>query len=52
MLFAVNSDAHSPAHLANLRYGIGQAQRGWLSRDQVINTWRADRLLSFLHAKR
>ncbi len=52
VLFAVNSDAHSPAHLANLRYGIGQAQRGWLSPDQVINTWPADRLLSFLHAKR
>ncbi len=31
MKFAIDSDAHSTAHLANLRYGVGQAQRGWLT---------------------
>ena len=37
--FAIDSDAHSTAHLANLRYGVGQAQRGWLTprgRDQHL----------------
>ena len=24
---------------ANLRFGIGQARRGWLAAENVINTW-------------
>ena len=46
--FAIDSDAHSTAHLANLRYGVGQAQRGWLTPDDVINTWPLPRLQAFL----
>ncbi|MFD4501436.1 DNA polymerase/3'-5' exonuclease PolX [Streptomyces sp. NPDC058457] len=46
--FAVNSDAHAVPHLANMRYGIGTAQRGWLTRDDVINTWPERRLRGFL----
>jgi len=46
--FAVNSDAHSVLHLGLLRYGIGNAQRGWLTPDDVINTWPLDRLRTFL----
>ncbi|MEU7413923.1 DNA polymerase/3'-5' exonuclease PolX [Streptomyces sp. NPDC042638] len=46
--FAVNSDAHSVPHLGQLRYGVGTAQRGWLTRDDVINTWPLARLRRFL----
>ncbi|SFY51502.1 DNA polymerase/3'-5' exonuclease PolX [Streptomyces sp. F-1] len=46
--FAVNTDAHSVPHLAQLRYGIGTAQRGWLTPDDVINTWPLTRLRRFL----
>ncbi|TXJ71553.1 DNA polymerase/3'-5' exonuclease PolX [Streptomyces lavendulae] len=46
--FAVNTDAHSVPHLAQLRYGIGTAQRGWLTPDEVINTWSLTRLRRFL----
>ncbi|MBY8842697.1 DNA polymerase/3'-5' exonuclease PolX [Streptomyces sp. SP2-10] len=46
--FAVNSDAHSVPHLGQLRYGVGTAQRGWLTRDDVINTWPLTRLRRFL----
>ena len=46
--FAVNTDAHSVLHLHLLRYGIGNAQRGWLTPDDVINTWPLDRLRAFL----
>jgi DNA polymerase (family X) len=48
---AIDTDAHSVGHLANLRYGVGTAQRGWLTPDDVINTWPLDRLTQFL-AKR
>ncbi|MGV9243509.1 DNA polymerase/3'-5' exonuclease PolX [Streptomyces sp. NPDC003710] len=46
--FAVNTDAHSVPHLAQLRYGVGTAQRGWLTPDDVINTWPLRRLRRFL----
>ncbi|MFE4575885.1 DNA polymerase/3'-5' exonuclease PolX [Streptomyces chartreusis] len=46
--FAVDSDAHAVVHLANLRYGVGTAQRGWLTKDDVINAWPLTRLRRFL----
>ncbi|MGW3198746.1 DNA polymerase/3'-5' exonuclease PolX [Streptomyces sp. NPDC001118] len=50
--FAVNTDAHAVPHLAQLRYGVGTAQRGWLTRDDVINTWPLTRLRAFLRKGR
>lgn len=50
--FAVNTDAHSIPHLAQLRYGVGTAQRGWLTRDDVVNTWPLTRLRRFLRKGR
>ncbi|MFB4318657.1 DNA polymerase/3'-5' exonuclease PolX [Actinomadura sp. 21ATH] len=46
--FSVDTDAHSLAHHRNIRYGIGTAQRGWLTPDDVINTWPLPRLREFL----
>ncbi|MGW0508606.1 DNA polymerase/3'-5' exonuclease PolX [Streptomyces olivaceoviridis] len=46
--FAVNTDAHSVPHLAQLRYGVATAQRGWLTGEDVINTWTLTRLRRFL----
>jgi DNA polymerase (family X) len=48
VLFAVDSDAHATSHLAYLRFGVGQAQRGWLTAAQVINTWPLPELRAFL----
>ncbi|MER5202150.1 DNA polymerase/3'-5' exonuclease PolX [Streptomyces sp. NPDC002825] len=50
--FAVDTDAHSLPQLAYLRYGVGTAQRGWLSPDDVINTWPLRRLRRFLRKER
>jgi DNA polymerase (family 10) len=38
VLVSINSDAHSISDLANLKYGIGQARRGWLEKTDVLNT--------------
>jgi DNA polymerase (family 10) len=46
--FAIDSDAHSVADLGNMPYGVGTAQRGWLTPDDVINTWPLDELRAFL----
>ncbi|MFG2246590.1 DNA polymerase/3'-5' exonuclease PolX [Spirillospora sp. NPDC048823] len=49
--FSVDTDAHSVGHHRNIRYGIGTAQRGWLTPDDVINTWPLDRLRDFLRKR-
>ncbi|WP_031095957.1 MULTISPECIES: DNA polymerase/3'-5' exonuclease PolX [unclassified Streptomyces] len=46
--FAVNTDAHSVPHLGQLRYGVATAQRGWLTKEDVINAWPLTRLRRFL----
>ncbi|WP_262702353.1 MULTISPECIES: DNA polymerase/3'-5' exonuclease PolX [Streptomyces] len=48
VVFALDSDAHSTRDLDNMRYGVGMAQRGWLTPDDVINTWSLTRLRRFL----
>jgi DNA polymerase (family X) len=52
VVFAINTDAHAVTHLDNLRYGVSIAQRGWLTPDDVINTWPLARLRRFIAAKR
>ncbi len=50
--FSIDTDAHAVRHLDVLRFGVGTAQRGWLTADDVINTWPLDRLREFLRKKR
>jgi DNA polymerase (family 10) len=38
VLVSINSDAHSTFDFTNLRFGVGQARRGWLERSDVLNT--------------
>jgi len=38
VLVSINSDAHSTFDFDNLRYGVGQARRGWLEKTDVLNT--------------
>lgn len=38
VLISINSDAHSVYDFSNLRFGIGQARRGWLEKHSVLNT--------------
>jgi DNA polymerase (family 10) len=38
VLVAVNSDAHSTFDFGHLAFGIGQARRGWLEAENVLNT--------------
>jgi DNA polymerase (family 10) len=36
--FVVSVDAHSTRELANVRWGIDMARRGWLEAKDVLNT--------------
>ena len=48
VLVSINSDAHSTFDFANLRYGIGQARRGWLEKQDVLNTRPLAELLTLI----
>ena len=48
VLVAINTDAHSVAEFDQLRYGIGQARRGWLEKKDVLNTRPLNELLNLL----
>jgi DNA polymerase (family 10) len=38
--FSINTDAHSVLQLEEYsKYWIGQARRGWVEKNDVINTW-------------
>ncbi len=38
VLVSINSDAHSTFDFSNLKFGVGQARRGWLEKSDVLNT--------------
>jgi DNA polymerase (family 10) len=46
--FAVDTDSHSTVHLPFMRFGVGTAARGWLTKDDVINAWPLSKLRRFL----
>lgn len=50
--FAVNTDSHSSVHLSLMRFGVATAQRGWLTKDDVINAWPLAKLRRFLRKAR
>lgn len=49
---AINSDAHSTLEFDVLRFGIGQARRGWLTADDVLNSRPLPALRRLLAARR
>jgi DNA polymerase (family X) len=50
--FSIDTDSHSTLHLDFIRYGVGTAQRGWLTKDDVINAWPLSKLRTFLRKGR
>ena len=39
----INTDSHHISHMEKIRYGILQARRAWLTKDDVLNTLPADK---------
>ena len=49
--FSINPDAHSTTGLDVMRYGIGVARKGWLTRGDVVNTMLVTEMMAFLGRK-
>jgi len=48
MKVIISTDAHSPEHFKLMRYGVVTARRGWLSKEEVLNTLPPEKLLESL----
>ena len=44
----INSDAHSTREFSFMRYGVDNARRGWVQKDNVINTLAYDKFIKKL----
>ena len=42
---AINTDAHRISELENMQFGVFQARRGWLTSEDVINTYHLKELM-------
>jgi DNA polymerase (family 10) len=42
--FCISTDSHSVSDLTSMRYGLGQARRGWLEKEDIVNTYPYSRL--------
>jgi DNA polymerase (family X) len=50
--FVIDTDAHAVAHLENLRYGVFQARRAGLTKDDVLNALPLEHFEAWRAAKR
>ena len=44
----INTDTHQVDQLRLMKFGIGQARRGWAEKQDIINAWPAAKLLKML----
>ena len=52
LLMAISTDAHHTTELANIRWGVAQARKGWVSADRVVNCLTLTEFSRFVEAKR
>ncbi|MBD8068910.1 DNA polymerase/3'-5' exonuclease PolX [Bacillus sp. PS06] len=47
----INTDAHNIEMLDHMKYGISTAKKGWVKKEQVMNTWETEDLIAYLNRK-
>ena len=52
VIFVIDTDSHHTRELGRMEYGVLNAQRGWVERSMVANTWPIARFLKWVAAKR
>ena len=48
----ISTDAHDSRSLDYIRYGVAQARRAWLQKEDVLNTFPLEELWEFLYYKK
>ena len=52
VLISLGTDSHAATNLPIMKYGVLTARRGWLTKDDVLNTLPLEKLKKRLYAKR
>ena len=50
--FSINPDAHSTKGLSDVKYGVGIARKGWLRKNDIINTLSVSEMEKFLKGRK
>jgi DNA polymerase (family 10) len=48
---AINTDAHSVQRLDHMAYGVDQARRAWLNKEDVLNTMTLEQFREWLNRR-
>lgn len=48
--FVIDTDSHAVSHMDNMFYGVSVARRGWLEREDVINTYSYEKLQAWINS--
>ena len=48
ILFSLGTDSHYLSQLENMIFAVGQARRGWLSKEKVLNSKSSEELINFI----
>ncbi|NNJ85589.1 MAG: hypothetical protein HKP20_00325, partial [Akkermansiaceae bacterium] len=51
VMTSINPDAHATEHLQFLAFGVRLARKGWLRREDVLNTRTLDEVREFLKVR-
>lgn len=46
---SINTDAHNANMLEHMKYGVSIGKKGWLRKEDVINTWSIEKLKKFMN---
>ncbi len=52
VMIEIGPDAHSPAGLDNVHFGIGMARKAWLEAGEILNTRSADEVIGVARKRR
>jgi DNA polymerase (family 10) len=51
-MISIGADAHNVAGLSYVEYGVGMARKGWLQREDVLNSRSVDEFVGFARRRR
>ncbi|NLC52128.1 MAG: DNA polymerase/3'-5' exonuclease PolX [Firmicutes bacterium] len=52
VVFAINTDAHSTQGMVDLQFGVTVARRGWLEKNNIINTLPLEKMCQFVRTEK
>ena len=51
-MISIGADAHNVAGLSYVQYGVGMARKGWLEREDILNSRPVDGFVGFARRRR